>query len=269
MHMLIFFKELIIEWRKTKLAHLKKNVSKFLNWIAIANMMHRIKKLILQIYLSDCILSQDSAKLFWSNATINTGLKRMADHCRQSYALLLLLLREDIFSYFLSSVIHLIWSSRNLFHPPDHITDQRYFLVTHIRVAGSPIRLRQADHLKLQRVLETDLFQRPFLFYYGLNSVLCKMQKTFSWCSRLWTESKIFSSSAKYILINKTNIYLENFRSIQIFDFRSGLLFICYVAKSWIYVIIYVLYIYIDNETCNYAGVSLTRENIRHGVQSD
>lgn len=124
------------------------------------------------------------------NATINTG--PLNAWWITVDKVTLFFFRKDIFSYFLSSVIHLIWSSRNLFHPPDHITDQRYFLVTHIRVAGSPIRPRQADHLKLQRVLETDLFQRPFLFYYGLNSVLCKMQRCF--LDHLWTESKILFS---------------------------------------------------------------------------
>lgn len=95
--------------------------------------------------------------------------------------------------------------------------------MTHIRVAGSPIRLRQADHLKLQRVLETDLFQRPFLFYYRLNSVLCKMQGRF-------LDAVAFELNPKYFLhrknvclyLNKIDIFLENFSSVQIFGFKSA-----------------------------------------------
>lgn len=59
------------------------------------------------------------------------------------------------------------------FHPaPDHVTDHGCLLVTHVRDRfQSQYGRAQADHLKLQRVSETDLFRRPFSFYYTLNSL--------------------------------------------------------------------------------------------------
>lgn len=77
----------------------------------------------------------------------------------------------SIVSHLSSFTIHLNRSSRNLFSPSGSRDRSQPFLGdTCKRPVLVPIRAKQADHLKLQRVSETDLFRRPFSFYYTLNS---------------------------------------------------------------------------------------------------
>lgn len=98
----------------------------------------------------------------------------------------------SIVSHLSSFTIHLNRSSRNLFSPNGSRDRSRPFLGdTCKRPVRVPIRAKQADHLKLQRVSETDLFRRPFLSYYTLNSSSISSEWTIPvWLSALFKQMR-------------------------------------------------------------------------------
>lgn len=95
------------------------------------------------------------------------------DRRRRSYALLFRGRGHFLLLLLLRNPFELI-SSRNLFHPTDHITDQRCFSVTHIKVAESPHTATPSRSSQITKGIGEKtgfISQRPFLYYYRLNSV--------------------------------------------------------------------------------------------------